>query len=248
MSGFWKCLLPVWLLLTGNAQAAVDARDHQAFWLWSGVAPQPVLNQAKTLYILQGQISRSRRDPSGNVHFIAQGMAIPRLRQGEVWVVYRAHTLHWPEPVYSQLLGQVQRWQQAGNPVVGIQIDFDARTRYLDEYSSFLRDLRQRLPAQYRLSITGLMDWSSNANPEAIAGLKGIVDEVVVQTYQGRHSIPNYAAYLPRLDRMGLPFKVGLIQGGEWQEPDYLKDSPWFRGYVVFLQNPSQDSSKRNTP
>ncbi|AZE14648.1 hypothetical protein C4K09_0155 [Pseudomonas chlororaphis subsp. aureofaciens] len=165
MASFWRCLLPVWLLLTGSAQAAVDARDHQAFWLWSGVAPQPVLNQAKTLYILQGQISRSRRDPSGNVHFIAQGMAIPRLRQGEVWVVYRAHTLHWPEPVYRQLLGQVQRWQQAGNPVVGIQIDFDARTRYLDEYTSFLRDLRQRLPAQYRLSITGLMDWSSNANP-----------------------------------------------------------------------------------
>lgn len=231
-------LLALGLLLGASAQAAVDAREHDAFWLWSGVAPQPVLSQAKSLYILQGQVSRSRRDPSGKVHFIAQGMAIPRLRHGEVWVVYRAHTLHWPETVYRQLLGQVQRWRQAGNPVVGIQIDFDARTRYLDEYASFLRDLRQRLPAQYRLSITGLLDWSSNASPDAIAGLKGVVDEVVVQTYQGRHSIANYATYLPRLDRMGLPYKVGLIQGGQWQEPSYLQDSPWFRGYVVFLQNP----------
>lgn len=237
MKRFCCCLLPIWLMLAGVAQAAVDASEHDAFWLWSGVKSQPVLAQAKTLYILQGQISESRRFPQHGVRFIAQGIAIPRLTQGEVWVVYRAHSLRWPEPVYSQLLGQVQRWQQAGNPVVGIQIDFDARTRYLNEYLSFLRDLRQRLPAQYRLSITGLMDWSSNADPEVIGQLKGVIDEVVVQTYQGRHSIPNYNAYLPRLNRLGLPFKIGLIQGGEWEEPGYLKQSEWFRGYVVFLQN-----------
>lgn len=235
---FWHCLVPVWLLLTGTAQAAVDAREHDAFWLWSGVAPQPVVAQARTLYILQGQISASRRDPMRRVNFIAQGMAVPRLSQGEVWVVYRAHTLRWPEPVYRQLLGQVQRWRQAGNPVVGIQIDFDARTRYLDEYVSFLHDLRRRLPKEYRLSITGLMDWSSNADANVIGQLNGVIDEVVVQTYQGRHSIPDYNAYLPRLSRLGLPFKIGLIQGGEWQAPAYLKDSPGFRGYVVFLQNP----------
>lgn len=225
------------LLSGAPTQAAVDARDHEAFWLWSGVKTQPVLAQAKSLYILQGQISQSRRYPQRGVRFIAQGMAIPRLTQGEVWVVYRAHTLRWPESAYSQLLGQVQRWQQAGNPVVGIQIDFDARTRYLNEYVDFLKDLRRRLPAHYRLSITGLMDWSSNADPAVIGKLNGVIDEVVVQTYQGRHSIPNYAAYLPRLNRMGLPFKVGLIQGGDWDEPGYLKDSEWFRGYVVFLQN-----------
>ncbi|OOV99308.1 DUF3142 domain-containing protein [Pseudomonas sp. MF4836] len=225
------------VLISSQAWAAVDAGDYDAFWLWSGVKPQPVLAQAKSLYILQGQISTSRRQPERGVRLIAQGVSVPRLTQGEVWVVYRAHTLRWPEPIYAQLLGQVQRWQQAGNPVVGIQIDFDAGTRYLDEYADFLRDLRQRLPRQYRLSITGLMDWGSNADPQAIGQLKGVIDEVVVQTYQGRHSIPNYAAYLPRLDRLGLPYKVGLIQGGAWTEPAYLRDSPWFRGYVVFLQN-----------
>lgn len=226
------------LLLASPAFAAVDAHDYDAFWLWSGVAPQPVLKQAKTLYILQGQINSTRRHPERGVQFIAQGMSVPRIRQGEVWVVYRAHTLRWPEPVYTKLLGQVQRWKAAGNPVVGIQIDFDARTQYLHEYADFLKDLRQRLPEDLRLSITGLMDWSSNADPAAIAQLKGVVDEVVVQTYQGRHSIPDYAAYLPRMNRLGLPFKIGLIQGGDWQEPQYLKESEWFGGYVVFLQNP----------
>ncbi|OCW30106.1 DUF3142 domain-containing protein [Pseudomonas aylmerensis] len=226
------------LLLASPAFGSVDAGDYDAFWLWSGVAPQPVLKQAKTLYILQGQINATRRAPQRGVQLIAQGISVPRLTRGEVWVVYRAHTLHWPERVYTQLLGQVQRWRDAGNPVVGIQIDFDARTQYLHEYADFLRDLRQRLPADLRLSITGLMDWSSNADPAAIAQLKGVVDEVVVQTYQGRQSIPDYAAYLPRMNRLGLPFKIGLIQGGEWDEPGYLQGSEWFRGYVVFLRNP----------
>ncbi|KAA8551016.1 MULTISPECIES: DUF3142 domain-containing protein [Pseudomonas] len=226
------------LLLASPAFGAVDARDYDAFWLWSGVTPQPVLKQAKTLYILQGQINATRRAPQRGVQLIAQGISVPRLTRGDVWVVYRAHTLRWPEQVYTQLLGQVQRWRDAGNPVVGIQIDFDARTQYLHEYADFLRDLRQRLPADLKLSITGLMDWSSNADPTAISQLKGVVDEVVVQTYQGRQSIPDYAAYLPRMNRMGLPFKIGLIQGGEWEEPGYLQGSEWFRGYVVFLRNP----------
>ena len=234
MKGFWLALL----VLASPAFGAVDARDYEAFWLWSGVAPQPVLKKAKTLYILQGQINSTRRQPERGVQFIAQGMSVPRIRQGEVWIVYRAHTLRWPEPVYTKMLGQVQRWRAAGNPVVGIQIDFDARTQYLHEYADFLRDLRQRLPADLRLSITGLMDWSSNADPTAIARLNGVVDEVVVQTYQGRQSIPDYAAYLPRMNRLGLPFKIGLIQGGDWQEPAYLQESEWFRGYVVFLRNP----------
>jgi hypothetical protein len=227
-----------WLFASLPAFAAVDARDHDAFWLWSGVHAQPVLQQARTLYVLQGQISATR-DPRQPVAFIAQGMTVARLPQPDLWIVYRAHTLRWPEQVYTQLLGQVRRWQAAGNAVTGVQIDFDARTRYLHEYVAFLKDLRQRLPAEFQLSITGLMDWSSHADPQAIGELKGVVDEVVVQTYQGRRSIPDYAAYLPRVARLGLPFKVGLIQGGEWSGAPYLERSPNFRGYVVFLQNPA---------
>jgi len=68
--------------------------------------------------------------------------------------------------------------------------------------------------------------------------LRGIVDEVVVQTYQGRHTIENYSAYLPRVAQLTLPFKIGLIQGGNWDAPGYIATSSWFRGYVVFLQNP----------
>jgi len=233
---FWLAMFCLLQIIAANA--AVNADDYQAFWLWGGVSSQPALNKARTLYVLQGQISSARSEQHRQVNFVAQGMPIAKLPQAEVWVVYRAHTLRWPEPVYRQLLGQVDRWRRAGNNVIGIQIDFDARTRYLNEYVDFLRDLRRRMPQDYRLSITGLLDWSSNADVEVIGQLKGVINEVVVQTYQGRHSIADYAAYLPRMNRLGLPFRIGLIQGGEWQAPEYLQDSPWFRGYVVFLQNP----------
>lgn len=226
------------LFQPGAANAAVQAEDYDAFWLWGGVASQPVLTQANTLYVLQGQISSARSEQHRRVTFVAQGMSVQKLPQREIWIVYRAHTLRWPDLVYGKLFGQIKRWRQAGSQVVGIQIDFDARTRYLDEYVAFLRDLRQRLPADYRLSITGLLDWSSNADASAMGELKGVVDEVVLQTYQGRRSIPDYGAYLPRMNRLGLPFKIGLIQGGQWQAPETLHNNPWFKGYVVFLQNP----------
>jgi hypothetical protein len=215
------------------AATAVDTAAHDAFWLWAGVVPQPVLAQARTLYVLQGQIEQPRRN--GRVRMIAQGIAIPRLRQGEVWLAYRAHTLRWPPEIVATILSQARRWREAGNPVVGIQIDFDARTRHLQEYAAFLRDLRGRLPAEYRLSITGLMDWGSNGDADTINQLRDVVDEVVVQTYQGRHTIPNYRAYLARLGRLTLPFRIGLVQRGEYEAPDDLAANPWFRGYVVFL-------------
>lgn len=234
-------LLALGLILASpllGASERVDAAAHDAFWLWSGVRPQPLLAKAKTLYILQGQIDGPRRAGDPAARFIAQGMAVPRLRQGEIWVVYRAHTLRWTEDVHRALLAQLSRWKRAGNTVTGIQIDFDAGTLYLAEYADFLQGLRQRLPPEYRLSITGLLDWGSNGDPEVINRLAQVVDEVVVQTYQGRHTIPEYGRYLPRVARLHLPFRIGLVQNGEWQAPDYLAASPWFRGYVVFLLNP----------
>ena len=127
-------------------------------------------------------------------------------------------------------------WRRRGNRVAGIQVDFDAATLRLGTYAMFLRDLRRRLPADLKLSATGLMDWSSGAGTADLAALKGAVDEVVVQTYQGRTTIPGYRRYLPSLERLALPYRIGLIEGGEWQPPASLARDPEFRGYVVFLK------------
>ena len=219
------------------AAGTVDASKYDAFWLWSGVKPQPVLKQARSVYVLQGQIEARHGDES-QVRFIAQGVAVPERLPVEVWLAYRVHTLHWTPREYAILLAQLHRWQQAGNNVVGVEIDFDAHTLHLEEYLEFLEGLRRQLPSEYRLGITGLMDWSSRIDADKVNRLRGIVDEVVVQTYQGRHTIENYSDYLPRVSQLKLPFKIGLLQGGNWDAPSYLAASSWFRGYVVFLKNP----------
>ncbi len=83
-----------------------------------------------------------------------------------------------------------------------------------------------------------MLDWSSQGDPAALDSLAGVVDEVVLQTYQGRHTIPGYEAYMARLGRVKLPFKIGLVEGGDWSAPASILANPWFRGYVVFLTNP----------
>lgn len=225
-------LLSCWIG-TAAAENPVDAARYDAFWLWAGVRPQPVLDRAKTVYVLHGEIKAA---PDVRMH--AQRPATPRIRHADVWIVYRVETLRWTPQVHAQVLAQIERWRAAGNRLVGVQIDFDARTRHLDEYATFLRDLRKRLPARYRLGITGLLDWSANGDPEGLRALEGVVDEIVLQIYQGRRVIPGYARYLQRLDRLNVPFRIGLLQGGEWTPPPSLAVHPKFRGYVVFLVNP----------
>jgi hypothetical protein len=211
--------------------APTEAAHYDAFFLWAGVKPQPVLEQARSLYLLQGQVEA---DP---VRLVAQRPALPQVTGPEVWMVVRVETLDWPEAVYGQVLSALGRWRAAGSAVVGVQIDFDAGTKHLENYAAFLSDLRQRLPHDCRLSITGLLDWSSHGDPAGLAALAGVVDELVLQIYQGRRVIPGYAGYLAALDRLQIPFRIGLLQGGDWEAPADLAANPWFRGYVVFLVN-----------
>lgn len=212
-----------------RAPGRVDAADYRAFFIWAGVKPQPEVATATSLYVLSGEI---RRD-TGFVRL----RSAPRLRRSEVWLVLRVERLDWSEALHDTVLRELAHWQALGNPLAGLQIDFDAATKGLENYAAFLADLRRRLPKQFRLSITGLMDWSANGDPTALAGLAGIVDEVVVQTYQGRKTIPGYAAYIDKLPRLPIPHKVALVQGGEWTEPAALRRDPLFKGYVVFLLN-----------
>jgi hypothetical protein len=66
----------------------------------------------------------------------------------------------------------------------------------------------------------------------------------VLQTYQGRHTIPSYQAYMASLGRVTIPFKIGLAEGGDWTAPPDLATNPWFRGYVVFLSNPAATATQ----
>lgn len=226
------------LLSTGRATQtstdSVDARHYDAFWLWAGVQPQPVLDHASTIYLLSAEVR-----PGDPVRLIDQRPALPHVRNANVWMVVRVDTLQWSPAIYTHVLADLGRWRKAGNRIAGVQVDFDARTHHLENYAEFLKDLRRRLPSGCQLGITGLLDWSSNGDPRALDALSGVVDEVVLQIYQGRHVIPGYERYLAKLDHLKIPFRIGLLQGGEWHDPVNLAANPWFRGFVVFLQNPA---------
>jgi len=209
----------------------VRAERYDSFWLWAGVSPSPALQKASEVYVLDGEIRL------GAPRFIPLRSSAPRTRGPAIWLVIRTDTTAWPEGAVAGITRRADGWARNGNRVVGVQIDFDAGTKRLDDYAAFLEQARHDLPRRYQLSITGLMDWSANGDPAALARLKGVVDEVVVQTYQGRSTIWGYERYFDRMKGFPIPFKVGLVEQGRWIEPQGLRSEPNFRGYVVFLVN-----------
>lgn len=224
----------------GERTKRVASDDHDAFFLWAGVAPRKALRRAKTIYLLAGEVRAG-----DNARLVPLRPATPHVRHAAVWMTVRAERLDWQESVYRRILADLVHWEAAGSHLAGLQIDFDAHTRGLAGYAQFLAELRRRLPARYRLSVTGLMDWSAGGDPAALARLAGTVDEVVIQTYQGRRTIPGYNRYMDSLRRLPMPYRVALVEGGEWQEPTGLAADPEFRGYVVFLL-PPQPTARRN--
>jgi hypothetical protein len=224
----------VLLITSPTAHAEVQASNYSEFWLWGGVRPSShVLNQAKTLYILQGRITE-RHD---KVKFEKQAFSPAKLKKLPVFLVYRLEILHWNSTIHNCVLKQIRAWEQRGNQIAGVQLDFDAHTKLLNEYELFLRYLRSLIPSQYKISITGLLDWSNNGDPEVLESLKDVVEEVIFQTYQGRRTIQNYDAYLQSLVKLRIPFKIGLVESGQWnrQYEDLLANSDYYRGVVVFL-------------
>ncbi len=234
-------LAPLLALMPGACDddrgGTVDPADHDAFFLWAGVPPPPVLAKASEIYILDGEV-RARGQPA----FTPLRPQAPRIRHARVWLTVRLERLDWPEALHQRILGELARWEAEGNAVAGLTLDFDARTQGLSGYAAFLKEVRRRLPTRYRLSVTGLLDWSANADPAALATLGGVVDEVIIQTYQGRDSIPGYDRYFERIADIPLPFRIALVEGGAWRPPPALERSPHFRGYVVFLLPPRRSA------
>lgn len=207
----------------------VRSTDYEAFYVWPGVHPAPSL-KARQIYLLDGEILRG-----GPARLKRLTAGAPRLPGVALWLVVRTNRLDWSDAVYAVILEDLAAWGEAGNQVAGLQVDFDAATHGIGRYAAFLAGLRHRLPAEFRLSITGLMDWSAHGDPAALAALKGVVDDVVVQTYQGRATIPGYEAYFRRMGDFPIPFHVALAEGARWRAPAMLASHPMFRGYVVFL-------------
>ncbi|WP_292940398.1 DUF3142 domain-containing protein [Novosphingobium sp.] len=212
----------------------VDPANYDQFFLWAGVPPPPAVARARELYILGGEIRRG-----GPARLVDMRAGVPHVRSAKVWLTVRTERLDWDTRVWNGVHAMLARWRTAGNRLEGLQIDFDAATSGLTHYRAFLEQVRRELPPGTRLSITGLLDWSANGDPAELARLAGLVDEVVIQTYQGRTTIPGYAAWFRHIDTLPLRHKIALVEGGEWTPPAALARDRRFAGYVVFLLKPS---------
>jgi len=207
----------------------VVARDHRAFFLWPGVSPPGWLKGAREVYLLAGEVRHRPGSPFVPLR------ATPRIPGPALWLVVRVERLDWNDVIYRTVLHTLSLWEAAGNRIQGLQIDFDSATRGLDRYAAFLHALRKRMPPRWKLSITGLMDWSAGGDPGALRQLSRSIDDLVIQTYQGRRTIAGYERYVAGLRQIGMPYRLGLVEGGSWREPSGLADDPNFRGYVIFL-------------
>lgn len=209
--------------------APVYASRYRQFWLWPGVQIPSGLS-VERLYILTASLNRH-----GDI--VRYRQTPPRLRNvGEVVLVIRLEQLADATRIASLAGRELAAWRLAGNTVRGIQIDFDSGTSALDNYAPFLQALRQQLSPGEWLSVTGLMDWG-NARPVDMQLLASTVDEIVFQTYQNRSTLPGYRVYLERIAALGIPYRVGLVEGGEFAADVVraLQKDARFHGYVVFL-------------
>ncbi len=232
----WLWLFLVLYSWNNHSMADVAAKDYQQFWLWAGVHPPvSILQHSQILYILQGEIGGNSHQPELHI----QGVSPVLFSNQQLWLVWRVQRLDWSPVIVNTIINRTRLWQQKGNQIKGIQIDFDARTLQLNQYSDFLRQLRLQLPSNWQISITGLLDWTKTGDINSINQLNGVIDELVVQTYQGRQTVNNYGNYLTSLKRLTIPFKIGLVQGGDWDATwqKRLQQQPLYQGEVVFLLN-----------
>lgn len=241
----WRAILLAALVLGGCHPAAgpVDPAQHDRFFLWAGVPPTPNAARARELYILGGEIRRG-----GAVRLIDMRAGTPHVARAAVWLTVRAERLDWDAQTWDAVRAMLARWAAAGNRMEGLQIDFDAATPGLGRYRAFLEAVRRELPPRTKLSITGLMDWSANGDPAELARLSGLVDEVVIQTYQDRTTIPGYAAWFRHIDTLPITHKIALVEGGEWTPPAALARDRRFAGYVVFLLAKPPQPADRGSP
>ena len=211
----------------------VDAADYSSFWIWGNISSATYLQQAKELYILQGEINWNQAE--NRSEFKPQGISILKKPNQNIWLVVRSHHLNWSTDNIQHIIQRLNQWKSQGNQIQGLQIDFDARTQNIQQYAEFLAKFRQHLPKNYRLSITGLLDWTNVRNQSTLTLLRQNIDEIAIQTYQGSTTIPNYASYLAKISQLKLPYKIGVVQHGKWQAPSHLIKDPNFKGYIVFL-------------
>lgn len=244
-----KIVLVILFILVGNVghehflktqeidTNTVKIEQYTDFWLWPGNAIPSHVPYINHLYILQGEFLSINKKTMIRL----TGTLPAPIKANNVWLVFRIEQANWSETIATSVEQRIMNWEAQGNKVAGIQIDFDAKSAALADYGRFLRQVRARLPSQYKLSVTGLLDWSNSAYLNGLADINHSVDEIIYQTYQDKSTIAHYQEYLEALSKQKKSFKIGLIENGLWQQRlpqvQAIIRNENFRGFVIFINN-----------
>jgi hypothetical protein len=207
--------------------------EKDSYWIWAGVAV-PAYSRGKNLYMYQGAFRRNRH----GIEYARKGLYPHRLHANEVHLVFRLESLDSSESFKNTILMLISHWEQKKTTIRGIQLDFDSPTGKLDRYSVFLKEVRNWLPSRYRLTITGLGDWLLLGQPKLLQALLACVDEIVFQLYSGRQYVPGLERYIAELQRLDIPFKVGLLSNRSQNKTieNAIRRNPHYRGSICFIQ------------
>lgn len=174
-----------------------------AFWSWGIQSPSDTevrrafeTTNVKTLFLRAGQIEtaadgslhrirpvQGRLPSSAGLHFVYNGTRKFLKEFGKFEPDVLART------VADTFIADIQRADSDGARVEGLQLDFDVPTRLLPKYTHLLRLIREFLPPDKKLSITGLPTWASSNDIEP---LLAAVDFWIPQFYGA--AIPTHAA------------------------------------------------------
>lgn len=206
---------------------------NNAYWLWAGITAKDA-PPMKDYYIYQGIISQQ----GNKVHLQHIGLYPHPISCSQCFLVYRfASTLPSQDGFVKIFLDDAKKWQRHHVSIRGLQVDYDSPTKKLISYADYLIKLRQALPGEYELNITGLADWLTDGDKVALTKIAENTSHVAYQLYNGRHPLKNNRLYISALDRYPHPFRLGLLQehliGCSLKK---LKYNPNFLGITYFIQ------------
>jgi hypothetical protein len=124
--------------------------------------------------------------------------------------------------ILSALAADLDRAEDDQAKVIGLQLDFDVPTRLLPNYTAILKNIRDQLPKELQLSITGLPTWlDSSGLGEPLSACDFWVPQCygaqIPERLDQRIPITNpdfVARSVSRTRDMGVPFYAGLAAYG----------------------------------
>ena len=210
-----------------------EASCKNGIWAWRPSAIGD-LREIDTPYIFQGLfwITNDREV------YEFQGIKPFPVRESDCDLVltYRLNDLVPVEMLTVRYQVHRKAWENKGNRVSGLQIDFDSPSAGLGKYAQWLNDLRSALSTDTSVSITGLPDWLISAPVNSLKLLAAQTDFIAFMMYRGTTPIRDPAVYYAVLRRSNLKFKVGLLATQDRdQHLAQVQKLPGYIGTSIFI-------------